>query len=199
MTQLRLIVGLGNPGSEYDDTRHNAGFWFVDALAQRTGGSLRHDRGFHGRVAKVQIDHQPVFLCEPDTYMNRSGIAVSALATFYKISAPEILVVHDELDFLPGVVKLKQGGSSGGHNGLKDIHARIGAADFWRLRLGIGHPRTLALAQSVADFVLHRPSRDHRDRIDRCIDDALDVIGLMVAGDFTRAMQQLHARRDDAA
>ncbi|WP_028312216.1 aminoacyl-tRNA hydrolase [Derxia gummosa] len=194
MKPIKLIVGLGNPGGEYEDTRHNAGFWFVDRLARRAGATLRAEKNWNAFVGKGQLGNSPVWLMQPQTFMNRSGVSVSGIASFYKITPEEILVAHDELDFLPGVVKFKKGGSSGGHNGLKDIDARIGGRDYWRLRIGIGHPRSLALNQQVVDFVLHRPSRTHQDEIDRAIDDAIDVMDDFVRGDGDKAVAKLHAR-----
>jgi len=194
MKMIKLIVGLGNPGAEYADTRHNAGFWFADRLAARAGASLRADKAYQAFVGKGQLGNTPVWFCEPQTFMNRSGISVAGLANFYKFAPDEILVAHDELDFLPGVVKLKKGGSAGGHNGLKDISARLGSQDYWRLRIGIGHPRSLALNQQVVDFVLHRPSRLHQDQIDAAIDDALDVMDDFARGETERAVAKLHAR-----
>ena len=190
---LKLIVGLGNPGQQYTETRHNAGFWFIDGLARQTHTALRTERSVHARTAKASIAGQAVWLMQPDTFMNRSGVAVSALAGFYKIAAHEMLVVHDELDLLPGAVKLKRGGGHAGHNGLKDIAARLGTLDFWRLRIGIGHPRGLALTQEVADFVLHRASREHQQAIDDAIDKALGVTDLLVQEQFDAAMMKLHA------
>ncbi|CAN5364730.1 aminoacyl-tRNA hydrolase [soil metagenome] len=192
MAAIKLVVGLGNPGAEYDDTRHNAGFWLVDRLASQSGAALRNERGFHARVGKGQLGGKPVWLCQPQTFMNRSGIAVSALATFYRIATDEILVVHDELDLMPGAAKLKFGGSSAGHNGLKDITARCGGPGFWRLRLGIGHPRTLELAQNVADFVLHKPSRADLGSIDEAIDRGLAVLPALLDGNPEQAMLKLH-------
>ena len=189
---IRLIVGLGNPGVEYHDTRHNAGFWFADALASSAGATLKTEKGFQARMARLVIGGQPVFVCEPQTFMNRSGISVAAISSFYKIAPEEILVVHDELDFQPGTVKLKLGGSAGGHNGLKDILARIGSQNFWRLRLGIGHPRSLALNQQVVDFVLHRPSRADQTAIEDAIGKALDVVPKLVEGSIDKAVQELH-------
>jgi PTH1 family peptidyl-tRNA hydrolase len=152
---IRLIVGLGNPGPEYALTRHNAGFWLLDNLANTLPGcKLQRETRFNAFVAKSHIGGKEVWLLEPQTYMNRSGQSVGGLARFYKIAPEEILVVHDELDILPGIAKLKKGGGSGGHNGLKDISAALGTQDYWRLRLGIGHPRNYNLAQQVADFVL---------------------------------------------
>jgi len=194
MSAIRLIVGLGNPGPEHEHDRHNAGFWFVEALARSYGVSLAREGKFFGRVGRARIGNEAVFLLEPSTWMNRSGQAVAALANFYRIAPAEILVAHDELDLLPGQAKLKRGGGHAGHNGLRDIQARLGSADFWRLRLGIGHPRSLQLEQEVVDFVLHRPGREHRQQIDDSIDRALDAIPLLVAGDPEAAMQRLHTR-----
>lgn len=191
---IQLICGLGNPGDEYEDTRHNAGFWFIDALARQTGASLRKESKFSGMAGKAQIDGHPVWLLKPSTFMNRSGKAVAALAGFYQIAPESVLVVHDELDLLPGLSKMKLGGGHAGHNGLKDIQASLGSAQFWRLRLGIGHPRSLALNQEVMDFVLHRPSREHRKLIDDEIDRALAVVPDAVAGELNVATMKLHTR-----
>lgn len=190
---LKLIVGLGNPGRDYEDTRHNAGFWFVDRLAREFGVSLRLDKAYQALTAKIVVQGQTVWLMQPQTYMNRSGVSVAGLATFYKIAPAEILVAHDELDFLPGVIKLKYGGSHAGHNGLKDIAARLGSLDFWRLRVGIGHPRSLNLQQDVADFVLHRASREQQALIDQALDKALLVQDKLLRGEFEQAMMSLHA------
>ena len=190
---LKLIVGLGNPGRDYEDTRHNAGFWFVDRLAREFGVSLRLDKAYQALTAKIVVQGQTVWLMQPQTYMNRSGVSVAGLATFYKIAPAEILVVHDELDFLPGVIKLKYGGSHAGHNGLKDIAARLGSLDFWRLRVGIGHPRSLNLQQDVADFVLHRASREQQALIDQALDKALLVQDKLLRGELELAMMSLHA------
>ena len=195
MTGIRLIVGLGNPGPEHESDRHNAGFWFVDAVARAHGGHFAREAKFFGEVAKAQVGGHPVWLLKPSTYMNRSGQAVAALANFYRIAPHEILVAHDELDLLPGQSKIKKGGGHAGHNGLKDIHARIGSADFWRLRLGIGHPRTLELNQQVVDFVLHRPTREQQQAIDGEIDRALDCLRDAVEGRLEAAMLRLHTRR----
>jgi len=189
---LRLIVGLGNVGAEYTDTRHNAGFWFVDAVARQVGVSLMHERKFQGALARFKQGAHEVWLLEPGTYMNRSGQAVAAVAQYYKITPDQMLVVHDELDLPPGVVKLKHGGGSGGHNGLKDIHAKLTTPDFWRLRIGIGHPRSLNLAQEVADFVLHPPSRAHLQLIESAIAQALDVLPVLIDGNPQEAMHKLH-------
>jgi PTH1 family peptidyl-tRNA hydrolase len=190
---IRLIVGLGNPGPEYEQTRHNAGFWLVDQLANSLPGCrLQRETRFNAMVAKARISGEEVWLLEPQTYMNRSGQSVGGLARFFKINPDEILVVHDELDHLPGIVKMKLGGSSGGHNGLKDITAALGTQDYWRIKIGIGHPRTLSLQQGVADFVLHRPRRDEQELIEACIDKALRIIPLAVEGKLNIATQQLN-------
>ncbi|MFN8917277.1 MAG: aminoacyl-tRNA hydrolase [Burkholderiales bacterium] len=190
---LKLIVGLGNPGRDYEDTRHNAGFWFVDRLAREFGVSLRLDKAYQALTAKLVVQGQTVWLMQPQTFMNRSGVSVAGLATFYKIAPAEILVAHDELDFPPGVIKLKYSGSHAGHNGLKDIAARLGSLDFWRLRVGIGHPRSLNLQQEVADFVLHRASREQQALIDQALDKALLVQDKLLRGEFEQAMMSLHA------
>jgi PTH1 family peptidyl-tRNA hydrolase len=192
MSGILLIAGLGNIGAEYEDTRHNAGFWFVDALARAHSAPFSRQAKFFGEVARFAVGGEPVFLVKPSTYMNRSGQAVSALASFYRIPPEAILVVHDELDLMPGIAKLKQGGGHAGHNGLKDITARLGSAAFWRLRLGVGHPRTLELEQAVIDFVLHRPSRDDRARIDQAIDAGLGCLPDLLAGRPEQAMKRLH-------
>ncbi|MBY0572811.1 MAG: aminoacyl-tRNA hydrolase [Undibacterium sp.] len=193
---IRLIVGLGNPGPEYEQTRHNAGFWLVDQLAHRGSNvGLQRDKNFNALVAKTRIANEDVWLLQPQTFMNRSGLSVGAICRFYKITPDQLLVVHDELDMLPGVAKLKKGGSSGGHNGLKDITAALGTQDYWRLRIGIGHPRTLNLNQGVADFVLHRPRKEEQPLIDESIAYALDVIPKLVQGEFAEAMTQLHTAK----
>jgi peptidyl-tRNA hydrolase, PTH1 family len=190
MNPPRLVVGLGNPGPEYEAARHNAGFWFVDQLAAQLRVSLAPQSKFLGRVGRAG----ELWLLQPTTFMNRSGQAVAALANFYRISPDEILVVHDELDLPPGGIRLKQGGGNGGHNGLKDIQARLGTPDFWRLRLGIGHPRTLNLAQPVVDFVLHPPRKEEQPDIDQAIHRSLLAWPKLAAGDFAGAQQQLHGK-----
>ncbi len=190
MTAIRLIAGLGNPGREYADTRHNAGFWFIEEVARKAGASLRLEPRFHGAVARANLHGQEVWLIAPQTYMNISGQALSALAGYYKIAPEEMLVVHDELDLAPGTVRLKRGGGPGGHNGLKDIIARLGP-DFWRLRIGIGHPGD---KDAVADFVLHRPSQAEESLIRDALDKSLGALPLIVAGDMAAAMQQLHTK-----
>jgi PTH1 family peptidyl-tRNA hydrolase len=192
---IRLIVGLGNPGAEYEQTRHNAGFWLVDNLAQAQGRSLSRESRFQALAGKTMIAGREVWLLEPQTFMNRSGLSVGGLARFYKIAADEVLVVHDELDLAPGVARLKKGGSSGGHNGLKDITAALGTPDYWRLRIGIGHPRQLNLQQAVVDFVLHRPRREEQLLIDEAIAHSLDIIPTLCEGKFEAAMLKLHTTK----
>ncbi|MDI3295172.1 aminoacyl-tRNA hydrolase [Janthinobacterium tructae] len=190
---IRLIVGLGNPGPEYEQTRHNAGFWLVDNLANSLPGTrLQRDSRYNAMLAKTSIAGKEVWLLEPLTFMNRSGQSVGALARFFKIAADEVLVVHDELDLMPGIARLKKGGSAGGHNGLKDITAALGTQDYWRLRLGIGHPRTLSLQQQVADFVLHRPRREDQELIEQAIEKSLQVMAQIVEGKFEAATMKLH-------
>ncbi|MFN9195180.1 MAG: aminoacyl-tRNA hydrolase, partial [Pseudomonadota bacterium] len=191
---IRLFVGLGNPGTEYEATRHNAGFWWVDALADRLKARLAPERAYQGLVARVtpaSAPAGPVWLLEPMTYMNRSGVSVAGLARFFKIAPAEILVVHDELDLPPGEAKLKQGGSAAGHNGLKDIHAMLGTLDFWRLRIGIGHPGHKG---EVPNYVLKRPSADDREAIDKAIEQSLGASELLIEGAMDKALARIHAR-----
>lgn len=190
MTPIRLIVGLGNPGREYADTRHNSGFWLLDAIAHKAGASLRMETRFHGYVARVNMHGQEIWLLAPQTYMNVSGQAVAALAGYYKITPEEMLVLHDELDLAPGTARLKRGGGAGGHNGLKDIITRLGA-DFWRLRIGIGHPGD---KNAVSDFVLHRPSQAEEQLIRDALDQSIGTLPLVAAGDMAGAMQRLHTK-----
>ncbi len=186
---IDLVVGLGNPGGNYEQTRHNAGFWFVDALA-RQSGTFRSESKFQGDVCKISLSGHDCWLLKPATFMNRSGQSVTALAGFYKIPAENILVVHDELDLPPGVARLKQGGGHGGHNGLRDIIARLGA-DFMRLRIGIGHPGS---KEQVVDYVLQRPSLADQQQIDSAIAAALAVMPELLCGEAQRAMNQLHSK-----
>jgi PTH1 family peptidyl-tRNA hydrolase len=199
MGGIRLIAGLGNPGDEYHSTRHNAGFWLVDRLAEQQHESFRRASRFAAEVANVRIGGQSLWLAKPTTFMNRSGRALGALAAFHRIAAADILVVHDELDLPPGQSKLKLGGGAAGHNGLKDIQAQLGTPDFWRLRIGIGHPRNLNLEQEVVDFVLHPPRRDERKLIEDEIARALTMIPDAVAGRMEAAMLKLHTRPRPAA
>ncbi|GIZ11065.1 aminoacyl-tRNA hydrolase [Pseudomonas sp. NCCP-436] len=193
MTAVQLIVGLGNPGPEYDQTRHNAGALFVERLAASRGVNLSIDRKYFGLVGKFSHQGRDVRLLIPTTYMNRSGQAVAALANFFKIKPEEILVAHDELDMPPGVAKLKQGGGHGGHNGLRDIIAQLGNQNsFHRLRLGIGHPGHASL---VSGYVLGRAPRSEQELLDTSIGFALDVTPEILAGDWTVAMRKLHSQK----
>jgi len=188
---IRLFVGLGNPGTEYEATRHNAGFWWLDALAAKLGAHLVPERSWQALVARANLRGGPVWLLEPMTYMNRSGVSVAGLARFFKIEPAQILVAHDELDLQPGEAKIKQGGSVAGHNGLKDIQAMLGTSEFWRLRLGIGHPGVKA---EVVNYVLKRPSSDHREAIGKAIERSLAASDALIAGDMARAVAIVHAR-----
>jgi PTH1 family peptidyl-tRNA hydrolase len=199
VARIRLIVGLGNAEAGYLRTRHNAGFWLVDRFASRVGATLRPERRFFGDLARATVSSQDVLLLKPSTQMNRSGQSVVATALFYRILPDQILVAHDELDLPPGEARLKLGGGTAGHNGLKDIKARLTHADFWRARIGIGHPRTLALEQDVADFVLHVPRREEREAIEDAIARVDSVLDLMVEGQFERAMMRLHSRPPSAS
>lgn len=187
MTPPRLIVGLGNPGFEYDDNRHNLGFWFIDRLAAELKATLAPQGKFFGRVARVG----ELWLMQPTTFMNRSGQAVVALARFYKIMPDEILVVHDELDLQPGTIRLKQGGGNGGHNGLKDIQAHLTVPDFWRLRLGIGHPGD---RNEVVNYVLKAPRKEEQLEIDKALDRCLNAWSKLAAGDYEAAQRLLHPK-----
>ena len=190
---MKLVVGLGNPGKKYERTRHNAGFWWVDRLAHGVKAAFHSDGKFHGRVARLAYPAE-TWLLMPGTYMNESGRAVAALASFYKITPPEILVVHDELDLPPGATKLKLGGGTSGHNGLKDIAECLGSREFWRLRIGIGHPRDTATEQEVVDYVLHPPRAEEQPLIEDAIARSLDVWPLLAAGDEQAAMLRLHTK-----
>lgn len=187
MTAPRLIVGLGNPGGEYADNRHNLGFWFVDRLAHDLKVSLAPQGKFAGVAGRLG----ELWLLKPTTYMNRSGQSVAALARFYKIEPEEILVVHDELDLQPGSIRLKQGGGNGGHNGLKDIQAHLATADFWRLRLGIGHPGE---RNEVVNYVLKAPRKEEQELIDRALDRCLLAWPKLGAGDYEAAQRALHPK-----
>lgn len=191
MTTIRLIVGLGNPGREYETTRHNVGFWWVDELAGKDNLSFRAEAKFHGLAVRGQLGGHEIYLLKPQTFMNLSGRAVGALAQFYKILPSEILVVHDELDLQPGIARLKMGGSHGGHNGLKDIIAQLGTRDFWRLRLGIGHPGDRA---EVVNYVLNDPRREERELIIDAMQQSLHVAPLVIEGKMEAAMLKLHSK-----
>jgi PTH1 family peptidyl-tRNA hydrolase len=188
---IRLFVGLGNPGPEYADTRHNAGFWFIDAVAREWRVHLAPERSYFGMVARANLREGPVWLLQPMTFMNLSGKSVASLARFFKIAPGEILVAHDELDLLPGQIKMKIGGSHAGHNGLRDIQAQLGSADFWRLRLGIGHPGVKA---EVVDYVLRKPMAEQREAITKSIEQGVSALDLLVEGDMEKAMMKVHAR-----
>ena len=192
MAPVRLVAGLGNPGREYAFTRHNVGFWFADALASKLGAAFRSEGKFQGYIAKAASDLR---LLKPVTHMNLSGRSVSAAARFFAIPPAELLIVHDELDLLPGEAKMKFGGGVAGHNGLKDIAAQLGTKDFWRLRIGIGHPRDSAIPQQdVADYVLAPPTMADGKVIASALDRALDAWPAIEAGDFERAMLLLHTK-----
>ncbi|MBN4063583.1 aminoacyl-tRNA hydrolase [Cardiobacterium sp. AH-315-I02] len=188
---LKVIVGLGNPGSKYSKTRHNAGFWFIDEVAGKYSATFRAEKKFFGEVAKISVEGKNIWLLKPDTFMNRSGQAVQSLLSFYRITVEQILVVHDEIDLPPGTAKLKTGGGHGGHNGLRDIISQSGSKDFHRLRIGVGHPGS---KDQVVDYVLHNPSVDERILIDRDIDDAVSVLPDLAGGAFEQAMQTLHSK-----
>ena len=192
---IRLLVGLGNPGPQYEATRHNAGFWFIDEVASVLKAMPLPERSYFGLVARVNRavagSDGPIWLLKPMTFMNLSGKSVAALARFFKIEPGEILVAHDELDLMPGHVKMKLGGSHAGHNGLKDIHAQLGSADYWRLRLGIGHPGVKA---EVVDYVLRKPPKEEREAIAKSIEQSLAALDLLLAGDMAQAMMKIHAR-----
>jgi len=192
---IKLIVGLGNPGKKYESTRHNAGFWLLERLAAQHRLTLRKEAKFHALVARLDTASGPAWLLLPQTWMNESGSAVGAFAQFRKIAADEILVVHDELDLPPGGVKIKQGGGHAGHNGLRDIIEKLGTADFWRLRIGIGHPRDVAASeQEVVDYVLHPPGKEERALIDAVIDRGVAVFDLILADKMAAAMHRLHTK-----
>lgn len=189
---IKLFVGLGNPGPEYEATRHNVGFWWVDALASELKVTLTHERSYHGLVARTTLHGQTVWLLEPQTFMNLSGKSVAALARFFKIAPEEILVIHDELDVVPGQAKLKFGGSHAGHNGLRDIHAQLGTGDYWRLRLGIGHPGVKA---EVVNWVLKKPAPEHRTAIEECIARTLKAVPALLAGEMEKATLLVHTSK----
>lgn len=189
---MKLIVGLGNPGSGYQHTRHNAGFWFIDELAAEHRATFQPEKRFHGDVAKIDLHGNKVYLLKPGTYMNRSGQSVAALSRFYRIPTEDILVAHDELDIDVGKLRLKVGGGHGGHNGLRDIIS-IGGNDagFTRLRIGIGHPGN---SKQVVDYVLQKPLSDERISIDAAIKDAVEVMPMIMTGELSKAQQILHSR-----
>jgi peptidyl-tRNA hydrolase, PTH1 family len=194
MPPIRLVAGLGNPGREHAATRHNAGFWFADALASRLCAPFANEGRFHGQVAKAAGDLR---LLKPGTYMNLSGRSVASVVRYFAVAPADVLVVHDELDLPPGEAKLKLGGGTAGHNGLRDIAVQLGTPDFWRLRIGIGHPRDSAIPQQdVADYVLAPPAPAERTSIEAAIDRALDAWPAIAAGEFERAMLLLHTKKE---
>ena len=189
---IKLFVGLGNPGPEYEATRHNAGAWWIDALASALKVQMVMDRNYHGFVARTTVNGQTIWLLQPQTFMNLSGKSVAALARFFKILPSEILVAHDEMDIAPGEAKLKLGGSHAGHNGLRDIHAQLGSSDYWRLRLGVGHPGDKS---EVVSWVLKKPSADHRIAIEQTIDRALKALPHLLAGEMDKATMLIHTSK----
>lgn len=196
-TGIRLIVGLGNPGPEYETTRHNAGFWLADQVAQDLCAQFSLEKTFFSWVAKARLKGEAIIIAKPTTFMNRSGLATGALMRFYKLNPEQVLVMHDELDLLPGHAKLKQGGGHAGHNGLRDIQAQLGSAAFWRLRIGIGHPRTLGLNQQVVGFVLQPPRREDALKIEATLDRCRAIIPALIDGQYEQARSQLHAGNGD--
>ena len=188
---IQLIVGLGNIGQEYAQTRHNAGWWMLDELAATWGASFREDKKYYAEVAKANTPQGEVWLMKPSTYMNKSGQAVGALANFFKIPVSDLLVLHDELDIPPGHVRLKKGGGNGGHNGLKDIQARLGTPDFYRLRLGIDHPGD---RNEVVNYVLKKPRSEEREQIDAAIEKSLAIMPQLLADDFVAVQRTLHSK-----
>ena len=188
MAAPRLIVGLGNPGAEYADSRHNAGFWLCERLAAQLGTELRRETRFHGIAGRTR---EQLWLLMPQNFMNCSGQAVGALTRFYRIPPAEMLVLHDELDLSPGALRLKFGGGLGGHNGLKDIAAHLGTQDFWRLRIGVGHPGD---RNQVVDYVLKKPRAEERVQIEEALDRALDAWPLLARGEYPAAMQKINTR-----
>ena len=189
---IKLFVGLGNPGPDYAATRHNAGFWFIDELARQLNAPMSMDKSHFGMVGRATVKGQTVWLLQPQTFMNLSGKSVASLAKFFKIAPDEILVVHDELDVPAGQAKVKFAGGHAGHNGLRDIHAKLGTGDYWRLRIGIGHP---GVGKDVADWVLKKPILDERIAIDQTIDRSLKAVPDFLAGDTEKAMLQIHTSK----
>ena len=185
---LKLIVGLGNPGARYARTRHNAGWWFIDALSRQHHGVWHMERAQQAALARVRVDEADVWLAKPQSFMNHSGTAVAAVAGFYRIEPAEILIVHDEIDLPPGAVRFKLGGGHGGHNGLRDVIAHIGS-DFWRLRLGVGHPGAREL---VLDAVLDRPQAQEQQLIEQAMQRALQCLPDLLRGEGQKAMHRLH-------
>ena len=191
---LKLVVGLGNPGSEYARTRHNAGFWMLDELARRHGATFRNESRHHGEIARARIGGEELWLLKPMSFMNRSGGPVHSLAGFYKVPVESIIVAYDELDFPAGVVRLKQGGGAGGHNGIRDIIAQMGDP-FWRLRIGIGHPGDKS---AVLNYVLGRPQAEDERLIMEAVASAIDIVPMLLTDGPAKAMNRLHTRASSA-
>lgn len=188
---IKLIVGLGNPGKDYQSHRHNVGFWFCEALAHLYAGNFKKEAKFFGEVAQINISGRNVRLLKPTTFMNCSGQSIQSIANFYQINADEILVVHDELDINPGIAKIKSDGGHGGHNGLRDTIKALGDKIFHRLRIGIGHPGDKS---QVANFVLHAPSKGELEKIQDALSESLQVIEDMIKGNFDKAIKTLHTK-----
>lgn len=188
-SSIQLVVGLGNPGRQYELNRHNTGFWFVDLLARRYGGDFKLESRFHGAVCRIRVDGDECWLLKPSTYMNKSGQSVSSLAKYFKMDVSRILVAHDELDLAAGDIRLKNGGGHAGHNGLRDVISAMGSKDFWRLRIGIGHPGERDL---VVDYVLNNPSRDDAVAIESALDRAADLFPKTLRGECQSVMKDLH-------
>jgi PTH1 family peptidyl-tRNA hydrolase len=189
---IKLIVGLGNPGPDYEDTRHNAGFWWVDEVSRVLKAPMTLDRNYFGTVARTSVNGQNLWLLEPQTFMNLSGKSVGTLARFFKIAPEHILVAHDELDLPPGEVKLKRAGGHAGHNGLRDIHSQLGSPDYWRLRIGIGHPGD---KNEVANWVLKKPKLDDRIAIGQGLDRAIKALPHLIAGEMDKATVLIHTSK----
>ena len=193
----KLLVGLGNPGDEHSHDRHNAGFWFIDALARQLNCHLELEKRYQGKAVKTRLGNDDLWLLEPSTYLTLSGLSVGSICRFNKISPTDVLVIHDELDLKPGTARLKFGGGTGGHNGLKDILNHLSTPNFWRLRIGIGHPRDLTEGQhsiDVADYVLKRPPQLDQKLIEGAIENALTVLPQFLRGDSQNAIQELHSK-----
>lgn len=191
MTKITLLAGLGNPGSEYENTRHNAGFWLVDEIARQFSGVFHYESKFNAFICKVNIEHHTCWLLKPQTFMNKSGLAISKVCHYYKISNDQILVAHDELDFDAGVMKIKQGGGHGGHNGLRDIMAATGSRDFLRLRIGVSHPGN---RQDVINYVLNKPSHDDHQKIMDAIHFFVTQLPLLFDDNRQKMIQMIHGR-----
>lgn len=194
MTDIVLLIGLGNPGSSYQNTRHNVGFWALDAIAAHYGGRFVMTRKFFAQLCQVQVEGKQVSLLKPHTFMNQSGQAALAYMHYFKIQTRQLLVIHDELDLCAGRIKFKRGGSNGGHNGLKDIETRLSSTDYYRLRLGIGRPDNQLFLQSVTDYVLSSPSAKDRHKIHTAISKIITHLPAILSGDFARMQQILHSQ-----